>query len=58
MKWIFPISSTLEIVHIANQSILGIARKSDEKEELSLKLTARPEARSMGTTSFSRAEKT
>jgi hypothetical protein len=48
---IFP-ASTPEIVHIANQSILDIARKRDQREEMRLEL-ANKTTRSMGTTSFS-----
>jgi hypothetical protein len=52
---ICPLSS-LEIIHIANKSILDIARKRDQREELRLELANR-EARSMGTTSLSRVGK-
>jgi hypothetical protein len=34
-------SSTLEIVHLANQSVLDIGKKKDEKEALKVKLAAR-----------------
>jgi hypothetical protein len=42
------LASTLEIVHIANQSILDIARKRDQREEMRLEL-ANKTRRSMGT---------
>jgi hypothetical protein len=41
MKWIFALHLPQEIIHIANQSILDIAKKKDEREELRLKLAAR-----------------
>jgi hypothetical protein len=50
-------ASTLEVVHIANQLILDIARKRDQREELRLKL-ANKATRSMGITSFSRVGET
>lgn len=45
------LKTTLEIMRIANQSLLDMARKRDEKEDLRNELVARGQSRSMGTTS-------
>ena len=44
---------TLEVMCIANQSLLDMARKRDEKEELRIELSHRTQSRTMGTTSAS-----
>ena len=42
---------TPEVMHIANQSILDMAKKRDEKEEFRNELASRTQSRTMGATS-------
>ena len=45
---------TPKVMRIANQSLLDMARKRDEKEELRNELASRTQSRTMGATSASR----
>jgi hypothetical protein len=51
-------ASSLEVVHIATQSILDIGEKKDERESLRLEIVSGGVARTLRTTCFSRVRGT